>query len=325
MTDRVWTPLHARFQSSLKRRNLLRPKQRLLVAVSGGQDSLCLLKLLLDLQADWQWKLAVAHCDHRWAGDVGNAEFVRAIAQAHRLPYFLAVADSVNLTEAGARQWRYEQLSLIAQQQDAAVVTGHTMSDRAETLLYNLVRGSGADGLGALVWVRSLINGIQLVRPLLDVTRAETGQFCEMMELTVWNDPANQNLDYARNRLRQDVLPYLKTHFNPQAERTLAQTAELLQADVECLEAAARQLLADACQRDRTCLNRQTLRAAPIALQRRAIRQLLQSLLPSAPTFEHIEKLVALIHAPNRTQTDPLPGGTIAAVRAEWIVLQPKR
>jgi tRNA(Ile)-lysidine synthase len=294
--------------------------QRVLVAVSGGQDSLCLLKLLLDLQPKWNWHLAIAHCDHRWPGDIGNADFVHSFACSWNLPFYLQTAAEINQTEAGAREWRYRALSAIAQHNGfSCIATGHTASDRAETLLYNLIRGSGADGLQALTWQRSLAPGISLIRPLLTVTRSETAQFCREMQLQIWDDPANQDRTYARNRIRQELLPYLSDHFNPQVEHALAQTAELLQAEVAYLEQAAAELFQQSRHPDQPGLNRSLLRQAPLALQRRAIRQWLQAELTCSPNFEHVEKVIALLTAPNRSQTDPFPGGTIAHVEGNWI------
>ncbi|WP_421655762.1 tRNA lysidine(34) synthetase TilS [Leptothermofonsia sp. ETS-13] len=317
-----WTLLHAHLHRTLKQRQLLEVGQRILVAVSGGQDSLCLLRLLVDLQPKWNWHLAVAHCDHRWQPDTGNADFVQNLADAWKLPFYLKTAERIDKTEAGAREWRYQALAQMAQQYHlACIVTGHTASDRAETLLYNLVRGSGADGLQALTWKRPLAAGVFLIRPLLGVTRAETAQFCQEMGLEFWHDPSNQDLKYARNRIRRELLPYLCTHFNPQAEQTLAQTAELLQAEVDYLESEANQLLQQSLHQNQLRLNRVLVRQAPLALQRRVIRRFLQSLLPCAPGFEHIEKIIPLLNAPNRSQTDPLPGGAIAIVQGDWIQL----
>ncbi len=317
-----WTPLHAHLHQTLKDRRLLAQGQRVLVAVSGGQDSLCLAKLLLDLQSKWKWELAIAHCDHRWRTDsADNATFVQELAQKWQLPYFQQTAKTVLTSEAAAREWRYACLIEIADQHNYPhIATGHTASDRAETLLYNLVRGSGSNGLQALTWQRCLTPTIQLVRPLLELTRTQTAQFCQENGLQVWEDPTNRDVSYARNRIRLEVLPYLARHFNPQVEHTLAQTAELLQAEVEFLEHEATTLRqASAHERDAACLNRQMLRQAPIALQRRAIRQILHRQLPISPNFEHIEKLVALLNAANGAQTDPFPGGMIAQVKGDWI------
>lgn len=330
MSRNLWTLLHARLHGLLRARRLLAKKQRLLVAVSGGQDSLCLIKLLLDLQPKWNWDLAIVHCDHRWRPDSqANAEHVAELAQTWQVPFYLQTAAQVSASEADARQWRYECFRTIAsQEQYSAVLTGHTASDRAETLLYNLMRGSGADGLQSLTWKRSLAPMIDLVRPLLETTRTETAQFCNELRLQIWEDSTNQELTYARNRIRQELLPYLQIHFNPQVEQNLAQTAELLTAEVEYLEQAASELREKAVRNhplnNSLGLNRSRLKLAPLALQRRAIRQFLQQTLTFNLTFEHIEKLVALVAAPNRSRTGPLPGGMIAEVEGDWIWLKTK-
>ncbi|MEH2217345.1 MAG: tRNA lysidine(34) synthetase TilS [Nostoc sp.] len=330
----VWTPLHAKIHRTMRSRHLFERSQRLLVAVSGGQDSLCLIKLLLDLQSKWGWDLAIAHCDHRWRSDSqANAHHVENLAKTWGTSFYLETANEPINSEAAARDWRYEALSAIAQTNNYQyIVTGHTASDRAETLLYNLIRGTGADGLQALTWQRPLTTDIMLVRPLLEITRTQTEQFCQEFNLPIWEDSTNQDLQYARNRIRQELLPYLQENFNPQVESALAQTAELLQAEVEYLEKVAQQLRQKALgigdEEDSLApllplrLNRRVLQKAPLALQRRVMRQVLQQILADAPGFEHIEKLTALIIAPNRSQTDPFPGGAIAQVEGDWICLK---
>ncbi|MBW4612998.1 MAG: tRNA lysidine(34) synthetase TilS [Desmonostoc vinosum HA7617-LM4] len=327
----VWTYLHAKIHRTIRSRHLLKRNQQLLVAVSGGQDSLCLIKLLLDLQPKWEWNLGIAHCDHRWRPDSqANADHVANLAQNWGVSFYLETATQPLNSEATARDWRYQALSAIAQANNYQyIVTGHTASDRAETLVYNLMRGTGADGLQALTWQRPLNADIMLVRPLLEITRQQTEQFCQEFQLPIWEDSTNQDLKYARNRIRQELIPYLQANFNPQVEAALAQTAELLQAEVEYLETAAEQLRQEAMSWgiENSCaslplrLNRRVLQKAPLALQRRVMRQVLQQILNDAPSFEHIEKLTALVLAPNRSQTDPFPGGAIAQVEGDWICL----
>lgn len=324
----LWTPLHAQLHREIRRRRLFGAGDRLLVAVSGGQDSLCLVQLLLDLQPKWGWELAIAHCNHRWRPDAEeNADYVRSLAKSWSVLCFVETAAEIPVNEAAARAWRYDVLGAIARAHHyPSVATGHTMSDRAETLLYNLVRGSGADGLQSLTWRRTLCPGVALVRPLLEVRRAETAAFCQSRNLRVWQDSTNQDLRHPRNHIRQEILPALQTHLNPQVEAALAHTAELLRADVEYLEAAAADLLqqalspADAFDNPPR-LHRPTLQAAPLALQRRALRQFLAAHLPEAPSYEQVEKLLVLFEAPHRSQTDPFPGRAIARVNADWIEL----
>ena len=316
-----WSLFHARLHRQLKQSNLLPHKTRILIAVSGGQDSLCLAKLLLDLQPKWQWHIAIAHGDHNWSTDAGIADRVGEIANNWSLPFYLREANNLKETEAAARQWRYQILTEIAETYNFDLVaTGHTKSDRAETFLYNLIRGAGADGLSSLSWQRNLTDKIQLVRPLLDFTREETLAFCQQFNLPVWFDVVNNNRQYARNRIRQDLIPYLQDNFNPQVENSLVQTAELLKADTEYLEARANSLLIAIADTDKQQLNRIKLRSIPLALQRRIIRQFLPSIIKKQPNFEQIEAVRCLIDAPNKTRTSTLAKNLFALVSDEWIV-----
>lgn len=316
-----WTSLHATIHQTLRHRSLLPKHESILIALSGGQDSLCLAQLLIDLRSHWNWNLAIAHCDHRWRSDSqANADHIATLAQSWNLPFYLRTADSPPANEAAAREWRYSQLQQIAG--FTRIVTGHTASDRAETLLFNLIRGSGTDGLSALNWARQLTPSVKLVRPLLEITRAQTAEFCRDRTLPIWEDSTNSDLAYSRNRIRQELLPYLKSNFNPQVEPHLAQTMELLSADVEYLEKAASELYGKVINSTSQSLDRKILRQAPLALQRRVIRQFLARALKLNPNFEQIEKCVALITAPNRSRTDPFVGKTIAEVNADQIQLK---
>jgi len=321
----AWTDFHARVHKTLRQRQLLPQQARILLAVSGGQDSLCLLRLLLDLQAKWQWELGVAHCDHRWQNDAGMADHVQQWVQGYRIPFFrLTAAIPVTETEASARSWRYQVLRDCCQDNEYNyLVTGHTGSDRAETLLYNLIRGSGSDGLQALTWQRALTENISLVRPLLNFSRSETQQFCEQFQLPVWEDAANENLSYARNRLRQQILPQLKEHFNPQVEMALAQTAEILQAETEYLQVLATDLFKKASiETSGYSLARDSLQTVPLALQRRVMRLFWRQHFRQSPTFEQVEALVYLINAPNKSRTASFPGNIYAEVEQNLIVLK---
>ncbi len=327
----MWTPLHACLQQTLRQRWLLPEGARILVAVSGGQDSLCLLALLRDLQPKWLWHLAVGHCDHRWETDAGIADRVAAIARDWQLPFYASVAaEPVPPNEAAARHWRYQALGdLAAAAECARVAVAHTRTDRAETLLYNLIRGSGTDGLPALGWQRELAADTCLVRPLLEVTRQQTAAFCQQRQLPVWEDAANADLRFARNRLRAEVFPYLKENFNPNVETAIAQAAEILQADRDYLQEVSADLAARAIcplppeerQFQGSQIDRRLLGRAPLALQRRVLRRFLQQYGNRAPTFAQIEQLVGLLSAPNRSRTSSLAalGGAWAEVAGNWI------
>ena len=317
----MWTNIHARVHQTLKDSCILPHKSNLLIAVSGGQDSLCLLKIMIDLQEKWGWNIAIAHCDHGWASDLGIADHVEKIANNWNIPFYLKVAKAMKETEAAAREWRYQSLVEIAEENEfSEVVTGHTLSDRSETLLYNLIRGAGSNGLGALTWKRPLTNNINLVRPLLKVSRGETLEFCQQFALPIWEDAANANLDYARNRIRQELVPYLKENFNPNVETTLSQTSEVLKAESDYLEAEANKILLSAVNDHNSKLNREVLKGVPLALKRRVIRQFLAKIMVTKPNFEQIEETVNLIDAPRKSRTSSFPGKIMLEVEENYIV-----
>ena len=242
-----WGPLHGRLHRLLLRRPELLPRgSRLLLAVSGGQDSLCLLQLLLELRRLHGWgELVVFHADHRWQPDSGErarrlGEHIRGLG----LPFVLSTAAPSPRSEAAARDWRYEEAGRQALHHHCCqVVTGHTATDRAETMLFQLSRGCGPRGLASLRPRRSLAPGLGLVRPLLDVTREQTGRFCADRQLPVLTDPSNDDLRFSRNRIRQRVLKELLI-INPRAVEHLAASAADLEADANLLDGLAAAALA---------------------------------------------------------------------------------
>ncbi len=328
-----WTPLHSQIHQILivggaagsQHRQLLPVGAKILIAVSGGQDSLCLGQLLRDLQSRWQWQLSVGHCDHGWMQDIGIANRVAQVADLWQLPFYCETTANLPETEAAAREWRYQALIRLAQStQSNYIVTAHTQTDRAETLLYNLIRGAGADGLSALSWRRQLTPDITLVRPLLEINRSATGAFCQDYQLPVWEDAYNRDRKYARVRLRTEIIPKLAAEFNPQVESHLAHTAELLRADVEYLELLAQEWDRQAIvvEGEWLKLDRRLLESAPLALQRRVIRRFLAQTLGHMPTFNEIEAVLGLLDAANRTRTSTLSHGLAAEVCGEWVVVR---
>ncbi len=218
--QKPWSPWHQRLHKELLKDHQMLPKHAaLLIAVSGGQDSMALLKLLIDLKRIYQWQLYVWHGDHQWHNKSGLiARELEKWCLTKKVAFFLDKANKNYIkNEASARIWRYKKLEEKAkiisdkntQKPCRRVLTGHTSSDRAETFLFNLARGANLAGLGSLRKFRSLNNGNQtkLVRPLFLFSRAETATICKEMGLPIWIDPSNDDINYSRNRIRKEVIP----------------------------------------------------------------------------------------------------------------------
>jgi tRNA(Ile)-lysidine synthase len=203
------------------------------VAVSGGADSVALLRSVADGFAD----LVVAHLNHQLRG-VESDEDAAFVAQlCSRLSHRIEALDIAALKESSgdnleavARRARYDFLSRVAREVNAAwVATAHTLDDQAETVLHRLIRGTGLRGLRGIAAKRELAPGIALLRPMLTVSRAEVIGYLREIGQDWREDVTNRNVAFTRNRIRHELLPLLRT-FNPGIEESLARVAE--EADV---------------------------------------------------------------------------------------------
>jgi tRNA(Ile)-lysidine synthase len=233
LPSRAWSRDHLRLHRWLRREPSLLPTGcSLLLAVSGGQDSMALTALLDDLSRLHHWKVQLWHGDHRWRPESTQQARELASWMARRgLEMHIEQSPHAAGGEARARQWRYECLAREAGRLGCVrVVTGHTASDRAETMLLNLARGSHLRGMASLRASRPLQAGRPspaLVRPLLLFSRADTARICDNLGLPVWLDPGNDDPRHARNRVRAEVLPVLE-ELHPGASRRISSLAESL-------------------------------------------------------------------------------------------------
>ncbi|KKZ15349.1 MAG: hypothetical protein TH68_00815 [Candidatus Synechococcus spongiarum 142] len=267
-----WSRWHHRLHKSLLASPTLLPSRAsLLVAVSGGQDSLCLLRLLQDLQRLHHWSLQVFHGDHRWRPDsAANAEHVQSLCATWGLAFHLEVAPHL-ASEAAARQWRYGRASSLCRHLGCRyLVTGHTATDRSETLLFHLCRGSGSRGLGSLRPQRQLAPDVQLTRPLLHFSRQDTLQCCQALQLPIWADASNEEQRFTRNRIRKRVLPELE-QVNGAAVAHMAACAQQLAEESDLLDQLAREALATMGAHQSPSLSPQALAALPRALASRCL------------------------------------------------------
>jgi tRNA(Ile)-lysidine synthase len=324
-------------QHTIRAHHLLPTEARIIVAVSGGADSMTLLHVLAGLRMRARWTLHVAHLDHRLRADSGeDATFVRALAAR------LGISVTVGRREVGAicrqqgwsledgaRRIRYQFLRDVAQRQSAGYVAiGHTADDQAETVLMRLVRGTGLWGLGGMPITRR-DGGVWIVRPLLDVRRRDVVAYLQQMDLTARRDPTNEDRRFLRNRIRHELLPLLE-QYNPRITDALLQLAEQSRMDEACLEEhVARQwkrlVKARAGQAAGLAISVQRLLHQPTALQRRVLRRAVELMRHEEGQWEfrHWREIERLLRdRPVGTRLD-LPGGVALQREPDQVVCQP--
>ena len=331
--------LDARVLRYVRRHRVLSPGERVLVAVSGGQDSLALLLILTRLAKELEIELAVAHFDHRLRSrEEARADeaTVGGLAGTLGLAFAAGSGDVRGRAkrrresiEEAARQLRFAFLRRQARRIGAgAVVLGHTRDDRAETVLLHLLRGSGLDGIVGLrprsSWPFG--RGPALARPLLEVTRVETMRYCREAGVTPREDPTNLLLDATRNRVRQELIPALR-RFNPRVEEALCRLGEAAAGAADYLDGAAEaewRSLASL-EGEGVAFPRRAFGALAPALRARLLRRAVRHLAGATAELESVH-IAALEEAlAKRRGSVSLPQGLTAAVGGREVRVSPAR
>jgi len=272
----------SKLQSTIDEHGLLEPGQHVLVAVSGGADSVALLHGLLKFSKSLDLRVSVAHLNHRIRGKTadGDAEFVRSLTRRLKVRCYVGRYDVPRLAkrrkislEMAAREARYVFLGRIARKCRADVVaTAHTADDQAETILLRLVRGAGATGLGGIRY-RAEIGGLTVVRPMLDVGKSEVVEFLRGIHETWREDESNRDLEFQRNIVRCELLPMLESRLNPSVRKALTQAGRILRDEDEWLESLASSILTEhSAGSSPWSLPIKVLAGLPVAAQRRVLR-----------------------------------------------------
>ena len=299
----------------------LKNETTIIVAVSGGADSVALLLALDELTnaGKLDLKLIVSHVDHplrKTSGD--DARWVKNLGQERALQ---VVITRVNVQrrrenlEQAARRARYEAFAKLAQKERVGLVlTAHTQDDQAETILFNLLRGSGAEGLSGMETIRQLKQKREtlLVRPFLSwARRADTERYCRDRNVDFRQDEMNEDQTFTRVRIRRQLLPLMQT-FNPRINEAITRAGELLKDDSEALNRAAGRLLELSLDEStkRNQVRTDLLAVAPAALRRRALRLWLERCRGHLRRLEfaHVAALENLVIENRGPRTIELPG-----------------
>lgn len=325
--------IDARVRAYIERRDAFRSKENVVVALSGGPDSTALIVALSRLPN--KLALSVAHFDHKLRSRkeaADDAAFCEALCRTLGVPLVTGGGDVKRRAKAhretieeAARNLRYRFLGREAGQRNATVVAvGHTMDDRAETVMLNIVRGAGLDGLAALPPRASwpFGRGPDIARPLLELSHKDTERYCRDSGIEPRRDPTNDLPIATRNRMRQELMPVLRS-FNPRSAEALARLAESAIADASFIDGFADSAWREVARRDgkSVILDRNLRLVAPVIV----IRVLLLAFRKVAAgqaeiDTEHLHRLAAALEKPP-TQLS-LPGGLVAIISADHLQIQ---
>jgi len=328
--------LKQRVSRFIQEEHLISSPSCLLVAVSGGPDSVCLLHILVELQEELGIALHIAHLNHKLRGAESDADarYVSQLASHLGLPFTIEERDVKAYQarkrispEEAAREVRYTFLAQVAQSVGAKeTAVGHTLDDHIETILMHLVRGTGIKGLQGLQprtqW-QPAENSLTVVRPLLQVSREETAQYCRQHGLKPRIDTSNLSLSPLRNRIRHQLLPLLQS-YNPQVADALLRTARIAGEDLGFIDQQCLRLWPEIAQKqgNAVILNKQGLLETPPVLQRYLLRMSIEELVGNIKDIEmrHIDDIVDALSKPAGKRLD-LPGGLIFSVEYDRYLL----
>jgi len=308
-------------------------EQQILVGVSGGPDSLCLLHLLLSNH----YRVVAAHFNHRLRpGAEQEALFVEKTARSWDVPFVIGKDDVKTFStqrglsiEEGARILRYRFLFAEANKRQAgAVAVGHTADDQVETVLMHILRGTGLRGLTGMKAIdlpNQWSDNIPLARPLLAVWRKDIEDYCQRHNLNAVQDPSNLELKYLRNRVRHKLIPELES-YNPQVKDSLWKMAHILQGENRLIEDRTQKLYQHTLQDEgdgyRVFLVTE-LRDLYTADLRRIVRKVLLELHPESDQIEYsqVERVTRFISRPTESGKDHVGGGLAVKLAGEEIYL----
>ena len=310
---------------SIQTRRLFRPGQRILVAVSGGVDSMVLLHLLRELAPRHGWQLTAAHLNHQLRGRSSDADerLVRRTAQKLMVPLVVgraAVRESARSRklslEMAARELRHDFLARTARRRHTPTVAlAHHADDQLELFFLRLLRGSGGEGLAGMKWRTQSASdaGIQLVRPLLDQPKAVLVAYAAEHGICYREDASNAVLDFQRNRIRHELLPLLRRKYQPALDKTISRVMDIVGAEAEFVVGAAEEWLAAGGRPKAEGVGAALsgwlpFDELPVAVQRRCVQVQLVGL-GIVPDYDLVEQLRIKVDRPVAIRRVQVPGG----------------
>lgn len=289
--------IEKKVESTIEKYNMLKNINAVIIGVSGGADSMALLKFFEEYSKKRNLNLIAAHVNHCLRGEESDRDenFVRDYCQKNDIKLEILRVNVSKIAEEMkkgleecARNLRYDFFDELSVKYDGKIATAHTLSDSIETMLLNLARGTGMAGLCGIPAKRD-----NIIRPLIALKRAETQKYCEKNGISYVTDSTNLKREYTRNKIRLDVIPVLK-HINLEFEAVAKRTMSFLRADDEYLNNVAKSALNES-YISKGVYNLEKIKCEPIPILSRFIRLAVFEFLKSNVTAKHIELILNLI------------------------------
>lgn len=282
---------------TISKYSLFGDNENIVVAVSGGADSMCLLHFLYSFKDELKINLLIAaHVNHNIRGEEAKRDelFVKSFCENRNIPFELLDADVPQIannlkcgTEEAARRVRYDYFKKLSEKYNALVATAHNADDNAETVIYNLARGSGLKGLCGIPPKRDYI-----IRPLIEVTRKEIERCCDENDIRYITDSTNLSDEYTRNKIRHNVLPILRL-INPSIENTITNTSFMLREDNDFLNSLAHSALESAKTKGGYSVKK--LKTLDLSVLSRAVIILLDEAFKITPDYKCVSSVCNII------------------------------
>lgn len=294
------TFLHTQFKKTFKE-NI--PKStKILLALSCGQDSLCLLQLLLDSLKIQNHQIHAIYIDHQWKNDsLNHIHHIINLLKTRKVPLTIYQTKTLCISENTARELRYKILIKFARSQTfETIITGHNKDDQAETFLQNLIRGTSLNGINNLKIYKKIHQNIAIFRPLVTFSRTEIEWFCRLFYLPIWSDLTNYNFNLQRNRIRHELIPYIYNYFNPKIYNSLSKFIAICQNDNEYIKEVTLKLYISIMHKRLISINIKKLKKQHISLQEKVIKLFFYYHFQKQVNKKFLDRLLDLNHGKDK-------------------------
>ena len=316
---------------TIKEHDLIEQDDKVIVALSGGPDSVCLLHILNRLKEDLNLEIYAAHLNHQIRGLEAqkDAYYVAQLCESMGITYFIRSIDVPEYCkrkgfsiEEGARKLRYEMFEEIKDKTKSnKVAIGQNLNDQAETVMMRIMRGTGLKGLKGIDYIR---NG-DIIRPILDISRSEIEEYCDKYDLKPRIDKTNLESIYTRNKIRLELLPYMKDNFNENVIESIVRMSSSLKNDNDYIETNANEIFIDITNiNDKVVeIDIDKYKKLHIAMKSRIVRKAIESIYGSTKNIEqkHIDDVFELESDDKIDKQINLPNGIFVYRKEKKFIL----